>query len=309
MPYPNKQNSDATGLAYAEEIALKQLPAGSAAIWRELEPNTYGDFGGEISTVTRNPIRRSRQRLKGSPTDIDVAADFNQDLTQRNFTRLLQGFMFADAFEKPKTQPFNGPQVEMSSVAADGYVAPSGMTQFGPGYIVNARNFTNSNNNGIFVVTSSTAGKVTTTKNLTVEASPPANAHLSAVGFQFATADVAITLGDGVVNLNCTAGDFSALGLHTGEFIFIGGDATATRFANNVGYGRIKSITAKTLVLDKTTWTPQAETSTGKTVHIYFGNYLRNATVDNPELIKTRSYNLERRLSNDGDGREHGTVS
>lgn len=304
MAYPNKQNSDSTGLSYAEEIDLKQLPAGSAAVWRELEPNTYSDTGGDVSTVSRDPIRRSRQRLKGSPTDIDVTAGFNQDLTQRNFTRLLQGFFFADAFEKPKTRPFNGPQLDIGSVATDGYVGTSGLTAFDPGDIVNARSFGIANNNGIFIVSASTAGKVSTTKTLTAEASPPAAAHLSAVGFQFASGDIALTIAAGIVTLTATAGVFNNLGLNVGEFIFVGGDALTTRYDNNVGYARIKSIAAKTIVLDKTTWTPQAETGAGKTLQIYFGNYLRNATSSNPELIKRRSYNIERTLGNDGDGNQ-----
>jgi hypothetical protein len=298
----NKINSDVTGLSYAEELTLKNLPL--TPVWYELEPNSYRDTGGNITTVARTPIRRSRQRLKGSPVDIDVALGFNQDVTQRNLTRLLQGFFFADAFEKSKTQPLNGTQIAMTAVATDGFTASAGLTIFKSGDIVNGRNFATPNNNGPAVVTAVAAGKVTVGKALTAEATPPANAHISAVGFQFASADVALTTGGGLTTLTATAGDFTALKLNVGEWIFIGGDLAGTRYANNVGFARIQSIAAKSLVLDKVGFTPVNEDGAGKTLQIFFGDFLRNATVQNPELIKTRSYNVERRLGSDANGEQ-----
>jgi hypothetical protein len=302
MASPNKQNSDFTGLSYAEESSLKVLP--TTPVWHELEPNAYRDTGGAITTIARAPIRRSRQRLKGSPTDIEVAAGFNQDLTQRNLTRLLQGFMFADAFEKAKTAPFNGTQVPITSVAADGYLAASGLGVFSAGDLVIARNFDQPANNGLALVTAVSATKVTVSKALTANASPAALSRLEEVGRELASGDSAITVGTGITSLTSTAGVFTSLGFNVGEWIYIGGDATINKFANNGGYARIRNISANTLDFDKTTWNPVAETGTGKSIRIFYGDFLRNATVANPELIKTRSYNIERRLGNDGVGEQ-----
>ena len=56
----NKIDSNITGLAFAEEVCLKQLPTTAAdgfdPTWYALEPNSYSDFGGEIATVARAPI-------------------------------------------------------------------------------------------------------------------------------------------------------------------------------------------------------------------------------------------------------------
>lgn len=98
-------DSNVTGLRYAWERCLKELYPYPE--WKALEPNSYSDFGKNITTVARNPINPSRQRKKGTVTDMDANGGLNQDLTHNNTTDILQAFFFADARERPTTAPLS----------------------------------------------------------------------------------------------------------------------------------------------------------------------------------------------------------
>lgn len=295
---PNKIDSNITGLAYAEEASLKTLPG--SPIWYALEPNSYSDFGGDLTTVARAPIDPSRQNKKGTITSLDASGGFNIDFTKTNLVRLLQGFFFADARELPSTQPLNMAAIALTGVTASSktFAAASGLGSFAVRHIVNATGFTNAANNGLKTVVSSTAGTVVVNEVLVDEAAPPAAAKLQTVGFEFASADINFAVTSGIPSLVATAADFTTLpGLIPGIWVFIGGDSATNRFANNVGYARVKSIAAKALVFDDTTFTPVTEAGTGKVIRIFVGTVIKNEKT--PSLIKRRSYNIERQL---GDG-------
>lgn len=295
----NKIDSNLTGLAIAEESSLKVLPG--SPVWYELEPNSYADFGSEISTVAREPINPSRQRKKGVVVDLDASGGFNMDFTSEISKRLAQGFFFADAREKFSTQKLNAAAIPITSTTTSTYTAASGLTGFKAGDLVFASGFANAANNGIKRVTTVLAGVLTVVETLVTEAAPPATAKIEACGFQGASADINLTTDSTSVTLTSTALDFTTLGLTVGEFVFVGGDAVATKFANNApGYARVKSVAAHALVFDDTTWTPVNETGTGKTIQIFFGTVIRNEKT--ASLIKRRSYNIERQLGNDGVG-------
>lgn len=291
----NKIDSNITGLAFAEETALKTLPV--TPVWYGLEPNSYSDFGGELSTVARAPIDPSRQNKKGTITDLDASGGFNIDFTKSNLTRLLQGFFFADARQLPNTKPLNGSEIVVTGATASTktYAAAAGLGVFAAGQIVLASGFSNAGNNGIKTVASSTAGTVVVNETLIDEASPPAGAKLETVGFEFATGDINLAVVSGIPSIVATAADFTTLpGLTVGAWVFLGGDNATNAFANNVGFARIKSIAAKAIAFDDTTFSPVNETGTAKKIRIFVGTMLRNEK--NPALIKRRSYNIERQL-------------
>ena len=298
----NKIDSNVTGLVFAEEDSLKTLPG--SPIWYELEPNSYSDFGGELTNVARAPIDPSRQRKKGTTTDLDASGGFNSDFTQNNLTRLLQGFFFADAREKPSTAPLNGTAVALTAVvtgASDQFQAASGLDVFLTGHLIKASKMGDSANNGLAKVTASNATSTTVSKTLVAEASPPAASFIEACGFEFPTGDLGISASASSIKLESTATDFTTLGLNVGEWIFVGGDATVNQFANNSpGYARIKAISANELELDDTTFTAVTETGTALEIRIFFGVVIRNEK--DTALIKRRSYNVERQLGQDDDG-------
>lgn len=108
-----KIDSNQTGLRMAEQSSLSLLrPTGSGATganaysavsWEPLEPNSYTDFGGQITTIARNPINPSRQRKKGVTTDLDASGGFDSDVTQSNLQEALQNHFFAKLRRKPET--------------------------------------------------------------------------------------------------------------------------------------------------------------------------------------------------------------
>jgi hypothetical protein len=296
-----KIDSNVTGLRYAEEESLRTLP--SSPVWYPLEPNSYSDFGGKLATVARNPIQQSRQRKKGTITDLDASGGFNQDLTQDNLVRLLQGFLFADAREKPTTQPLNDTAIAITGVttADDRYAAASGLDDFIVGHLVKASGFELPGNNGLKVVDEAAATYVGVEENLTDE-TPSTDAKLEAVGYQFDEDTLDVDITSGVVLLKRASGsfDFTDLGLIPGEWIYLGADADVNKFANNAGFARVKAVETDSIELDKTDWTAANETGTDKKVRIFFGTVIKNES--DFDLVKRRTYQLERALGDDDDG-------
>lgn len=288
MAAVNKIDSDVTSLSYAEELTLGTLPG--TPDWVQLEPNSYNDFGGEITTLERNPINPSRQRQKGVVTDLDASGGFNHDMTQTNFQDILQGFFFADLRPKGEEEP--------TGANATGNIYEVALTAgFKVGDLVWASGFADSANNGLKNVSAIvTDVSVAVSQTLVTEASPPAGASITVVGVEGAAGDIDVDASGSLPVLTSTALDFTTLGLVPGEMFFVGGDLAADAFSNaaNNGFARIKTIAANALTLDKTTSTMVTEASTTETVQLFFGRVIKNESTSS--LIKRRSYNLERQL-------------
>jgi hypothetical protein len=302
----DKQDSNLTGLRYAEEQSLKVLPG--SPIWYALEPNSYSDFGGQLKTVARNPINPTRQRKKGTITDLDASGGFNQDLTLNNLVRAMQGFFFADIREKSTTFPMNGTEVDITAItaAADDYTAASGLpTTIVSGHLLFASGFGVTGNNGLKVANGTSTGTaISVSSSLSDESTPPAGAKVQVVGYQFNSGTSAIALSGSLVRFTDSAKDLTTLGLIEGEWVYVGGDAAGVAFptAGNTGWARIgvNGIAAGYLEFDRVSWTPTAEVGTSKTIQVFFGSVLKNE--DDPALIVRRTYNVERTLGEDDDG-------
>lgn len=301
---PNKIDSNVVGLRFAEESATPKVLPGSP-VWYPLEPNSYDNFGGNLTTTPRNPINASRQRKKGMVTDLDASGGFSMDLLQQGLQRIFQGFFFADWREKLTTAPINSAALALTSVVSSTktVAAASGLAGFLASDLVLASGFALSGNNGLKTVASSTASTVVVVETMVDEASPPAAAKLVKVGFAHPLGTVDVTIVSGLPRLNRASGtkDFTTFGLIPGEWVFIGGDSAGQRFVNAVNscFARVQAVTATYIEFDKTSQTMVAETGTGITLRMFYGNVLKNES--DPLLIKRRTYNLERTLGkNDG---------
>lgn len=294
MAQVSKIDSNVTNLSYAQEDSPGVLPG--TPVWIPLEPNSYADFGGELTTVARNPINASRQRKKGVVTDLDASGGFNTDLTQENLQDLLQGFFFAAHREKGRevvtavdTDAGNPDEYEVASTT--GFLVNS---------LIKGYNFNNAANNAVNVVTAIVADTSVEVADglLTAEAGPPANAEIRVVGHQATADDLGVTAaaGGNLAQITSTALDFTTLGLIPGEWIFVGGDTAGTRFANsaNNGFKRIRSVSANALEIDKSDLDMLDETlAGGETVRLYFGRVLKNEL---GSLVTRRTYQIERQL-------------
>jgi hypothetical protein len=183
------------------------------------------------------------------------------------------------------------------------------------GTILLAKGYNASANNGRKTVASVTASKVVVNQNLTDEANPPVGATLKVVGHTFAVGDLALDILESApgttsgFTLTATAGSFLAYALVPGAWLYIGGDADDTYFEDGDGlrmggYARIAvdgvSADGKVITFDKSTFIPEDDAGTGKTVAVYFPDVIKNE--DDPDLIVRYSSVIERTLGKDADG-------
>ena len=293
MATPNKISSNSTGLAYAEEATIGVLPV--SPVWRGLEPNSYSDFGGNLTLLARSPITAGRQRKKGVTTDLDASGGFNTDYTQDGLQDILQGFFFASLrkhAEKACTAVDDSPKTFAVATPSD---VPVGALIKTTGFTKAANNSANYAN-GVFNVTDNTGGLLTTTDSVVLEAEvPTADAKIVVVGHKFAADVLDVNVSGTWPKLTSGGMSFVTLGLKVGEWIFVGGDADVTKFANpeNNGFKRIKSVSATELELDKSDSPMVVENETGKTIQIFFGRMLKNELGTS---IVRRTYQLERGL-------------
>lgn len=173
---PNVRESNFTGLRYAEEACLGVLPGETDDLqgeqpgvptWYELEPNSYGDFGGELTTVARTPIKAGRQREKGVVTDMDANAAFQIDMTLDNLYRLSPGFFFANWRANNVALVVNGVDGSTEDFDAEGEF-PTALWPVGT--LVFAEGFATEANNGLHVVDSANEDSLGVSSNLTTEA-------------------------------------------------------------------------------------------------------------------------------------------
>ena len=308
-----------SSLAYSIESSL-----GTAGTeWFLTEPNDIGAFGAEISTVSRSPISKNRQRRKGTVTDLDSTLELEVDVTMSSFKDFAEGYIFSTAVNDDVTDMYATTVVDTD---VDSYVLSTTLTTAASAKIeidtlLWAEGFTNSGNNGLkSVVTDAAASdaSIFVNESLTAEASPPSTARVSFCGHRMAAGDTPSWTWDGssqaTLSLTGIGTELQALGLTIGQFVHIGSIATATTttitnaFSNSVaddmyGWARVYEFTdANTVVFDKVDAALQYTDATIATaVDILFGQFIRNVSTSHADYIE-RSYQFELEEVNLGSG-------
>lgn len=147
-------------------------------------------------------------------------------------------------------------------------------TDYKTGHLVQLSGMTAANNNFVKKVTSSTATTVVFGSGGTDDTTPAAWARMKVVGCEGASADLAAVT-DGITS---TANLFSTVAPAVGQWVCIGGTAAGTRFTNaaNNGWARVIAVAAGKLTLDNLPTGWSADAGTGKTIRLFWGDYIRN---------------------------------
>lgn len=274
----------------AKESSLGVLPG--SPVWKILEPNSIKKFGADIKTVARNPISPLRQRRQSTVTDVASDVELDLDLTMHHFENVVEGFCFS-TFKG--TSNFSPSAVTNASPST--YTVASGGA-LAAGTLLYGRGFTNSANNGLQVVGSSSSSTTIKVTGTLVSETPPSNAILQVVGYRGNAGDLQINSSG---NLISSSLDFTTLGLYVGQSIWVGGDASANSFfqAANRGYARVTAIAAHQLTLDKTSqsFVTDDGTSTGsggtpRSIDIFIGRFVRNVAGNSTDYLE-QSYQFE----------------
>ncbi len=280
----NTKSSNRVGTRYAEETSLGVVDG--SAVWTPVEVNSFSDFGASVTTLARTPISASRQQKKGVVVDVEAGGGFNMDLTQKNMFDFLQGFLFANW-----TLKVNSATTDVTSTG----FSVADESDFAAGQLILSEDHTITSNNGLFVVTGTSAGEVEVT-GVGTDASA---GTIKVVGVQGAAGDIDVDASTDAdfPRLTSTILDFTDLGLEAGEWMFLGGDTSTLQFSNaeNNGFARVYSVAANTLIFDKTSDTMVDEASTTETVQLFTGDFIHNE--DAAADIVSHCYQFERTLT------------
>lgn len=304
------RSSNATNVSVAEEQSYKILP--STPVWYQDTPIEMGDIGGEPVLTSPMPYREDQSMDYGRKVDVSASASYQVNINGENIFRLLQGFFVSNAVEQVSSHPINGNGDVISALTTSRITIAAGGDEFAAGDIImisGATGVAAANNKRIGVVTGTpTATSITVAGTPFVAASSGlAGAKVHKVGEQFASGTMSMKVTGTTSTLEVTGSkDFTAAGntFTIGQAIFIGGDDTATRFAATglYGYARVIRVEAKKITFDNPTFTPVADSGTGKTIHVYFPSVLRNRQSDATRTRRT--YTIERTL---GEGETQGS--
>lgn len=267
--------SNNTALAFAVESALATLPG--SPVWKRIQPNTITKFGADTSKVARDPMTNTRQRQKGTIVDLDSGVEIEHDLTMELMSDFLPYFMYT-VFKGPANSPFTA-----TAVTATGYTVAAGGA-LAQSTLIYASGFLTAANNGLKVVGAASTGTEIKTSGLSVEAGilGAQNARVEIAGVQGASGDIQI---DASGNITSTVLDFTTLGLTVGCWGYNGGTATVNQFATAAdrGWFRVRAIAAHLLTIDRRSQTWTTDNGSGKTIHLYFGRFLRDVATDHAD--------------------------
>lgn len=279
--------SDANVIAHriVEETTFGEIPASPA--FEELAVTGSPDLGFEPTTQRSNRLNPSRAIQDSYLLNIAANGGLDFELSHNSIEQLVPGLLFSAWLDKSISEGAN-----VSSVTASTSIDVVDTDQaWAEGMLVRTTGFGVTANNAVFRAASGSNDTTIAWAAASAEASPPGTAKVKQVGFEGASGDITAT----ATGLGSTLLDFTTLNLQVGEWVKVGGSATANQFATaavNV-WARVTAIAANALTLDVPTgWT--TDSGAGKQIRVFLGDTIRNGTT-------RHSYTIERYFADHKD--------
>jgi hypothetical protein len=277
MATPGSSSRSKTG--YVAEVTKGTTPATPAIQNMRL---TSSQLAYTPTRVTSNEIRPDRMVADQILTKFEGGGNIGFELSFHGQDDMIAGALQGSWGNTPN-QAVSALSTTTATVAA-GATFKAQMLAFLSGFATPA-------NNNLFVVSSSGSTTVVfPSSSFTAEASPPAAAFCRIVGAQGASADITAT----ATGLASSSLDFTTLGLTAGQWILIGGDAAGTHFATAAcnGWARMESITAHAITCDIVPAGMTTDAGTGKTIQIFFGDFMINGTTQQSFTFERQQQDL-----------------
>lgn len=267
-------------LGFVREVTPGTTPANP--VFETILVNSIQSLGPKINTKVSDVITADRNVSDVIITDQSAEGQYSTPLIMYRMDGLIEEALM-NTFTN-KTTIVNTASQVTGVVAADSkFTFTTGGASFLVGNIVQTSGFSNSANNGVFLVATKAAGYITVTDlagsgvTLVDDGSPAYKAMVKVVGYKCGSDDIDATSS----GLTSTSLDFTTLGLAVGERIKIGGSASGYKFttAANNDFVRISAIAANAMTFDVLPSGWSAENSSGsKTLQLFFGDVLRNGS-------------------------------
>ncbi|HEX2242746.1 MAG TPA: phage tail tube protein [Gammaproteobacteria bacterium] len=278
-------STNRVALSLIREAVLGALPTNP--IIRAQRITGAPNLGMQPSTITSNEIRPDRQITDLILVGSEAGGDEAFELSFRSQDDLLEGAMFNRYVRQPYREGATITSIAAGSATVTDTTAGGGGS-FAAGDIVYGEGFAVAANNGLHVLTAGSATSLTAA-TFALEAVVPSAAKLIRVGRRGASGDiVAVTAGG--TRLTSTTLNFTTLGLQVGQWIKIGNANVVDESYNTAAanaFARITSITANALGLFVDS-TFAADTGAGKTIGLYFSDFLTNGVTRQSFAIEER---------------------
>lgn len=241
-------------------------------------------------TTVSNEIRSDRQIADAILTAYNpsgqVGGEMSFIMLDDDLEEALQGTWLANPNIVVVTQA-----TEISALSTTTATVASALgSPFKAGMLVLSTGFPTAANNNIVsrVASSTTTTVVFPAASFTSEGAPiPVGATLRVVGFMGASGDLVLDVTGGN-HMTSTLLDFTTLGLQPGMWLKLGGTAAGNQFATAVDndFVRVSVIAATKLTFDRVPASFAADAGTAKTVQVFMGDFLTNASTKRSNTIE-----------------------